>query len=170
MKCNRKLIPLVLMLALVIMVPLLVTKGSNSGQPAYLQEQHHSITKEDIFMSEMTNSTIKEQLGQASWRLLHTMAAKFPVEPTHTQKTTLLTFLYTFAKMYPCGDCARHFTQVMSDHPPVVKSRTTVTQWMCEVHNIVNLRLKKPEFDCSLIKGIRFFGYNNFNRYVEVWL
>jgi FAD-linked sulfhydryl oxidase len=146
------------MLALIIVIPLLVTQRSSSlsSGPGVFQEQHHSITKEDIFMSEMTNHTIKEELGRASWRLLHTMAAKFPVEPTHTQRTTLRTFLYTFAKMYPCGDCARHFTMLLIDHPPVVDSRSTITQWMCMIHNLVNVRLKKPEFDCALIKGIAF--------------
>lgn len=152
---NRKLLPFLIVLALIIILPPLLSKSGKTKISA-VQESHHSITKEDIFMSEMTNQTIKQQLGQASWRLLHTIAAKFPVEPTHQQKATLLNFLYTFAKVYPCGDCAKHFTQVLADHPPEneVESRGAVTQWMCKVHNVVNKRLKKPEFDCSLVKGL----------------
>ncbi|KAJ3193592.1 hypothetical protein HK101_004563 [Irineochytrium annulatum] len=102
-------------------------------------------------MSKMGNETLKAELGRASWRLLHTMAGKFPLEPTPEQQGTLLDFIYLFAELYPCGECARHFQLVLEDHPPVAKNRETISQWACEVHNVVNKRLKKPEFDCKTV-------------------
>lgn len=49
------------------------------------------------------------------------------------------------------GECAEHFGQVLAKYPPQVSSRTAAAMWGCFVHNVVNKRLKKPEFDC---KGI----------------
>ncbi|RKO89016.1 hypothetical protein BDK51DRAFT_19153, partial [Blyttiomyces helicus] len=44
---------------------------------------------------------------------------------------------------------ARHFQQVLEGNPPDVTNRETISLWACNVHNIVNLRLEKPQFDCT---------------------
>lgn len=79
------------------------------------------------------------------------MAGKFPMEPTTDEQETLRDFIYLFARLYPCGDCARHFKLVLQNHPPDVTSRKTISQWACDVHNVVNERLKKPLFDCTKV-------------------
>lgn len=38
-----------------------------------------------------------------------------------------------------------------SDHPLQTSSRESASQWACAVHNVVNTRLQKPQFDCSTI-------------------
>ena len=53
-------------------------------------------------------------------------------------------------RMYPCGECARHFREVVRQHPPAVASRADFSLWMCEAHNIVNRQLGKPAFNCAL--------------------
>jgi len=35
--------------------------------------------------------------------------------------------------------------------PPKVGTRQDFAQWMCEMHNSVNERLRKPAFDCSKV-------------------
>ncbi|KAJ3223213.1 hypothetical protein HK099_001401 [Clydaea vesicula] len=55
-------------------------------------------------MSEMTNATLKQELGRAGWRLLHVMAQKFPFYPTFEEQEKLEQFIYMFASLYPCGD------------------------------------------------------------------
>lgn len=47
------------------------------------------------------------------------------------------------------GECAEHFGQVLAKYPPQVSSRSAAAMWGCYVHNIVNKRLKKPEFNCE---------------------
>ena len=47
------------------------------------------------------------------------------------------------------GECAEHFGQVLAKYPPQVSSRTAAAMWGCFVHNVVNKRLKKPEFNCE---------------------
>ena len=35
--------------------------------------------------------------------------------------------------------------------PPDTTSRTNFSQWLCRLHNAVNRKLEKPEFDCRLV-------------------
>lgn len=99
----------------------------------------------------LENATLKAELGNASWKLLHTMMAKFPDKPSADDSTALKAYIHLFARLYPCGDCAQHFQKVLEKYPPQVASRSTAAAWACHVHNVVNKRLKKKEFDCSKI-------------------
>ncbi len=60
-------------------------------------------------------------------------------------------------RMYPCGECARHFSEVVRASPPAVDSRAAFSLWMCEAHNTVNRQLGKPAFNCALV-GARWAG------------
>ena len=79
------------------------------------------------------------------------MAGKFPQTPTQDEQNSLLDFIFLFARLYPCGECAAHFKLVLEKYPPQVSSRQAISQWACKVHNVVNERLKKPIFDCSKV-------------------
>lgn len=82
---------------------------------------------------------------------MHTMVARFPEEPSPEERKTLETFVYLFSRLYPCGDCARHFRGLLAKYPPQTSSRNAAAGWLCFVHNQVNERLKKPIFDCNNI-------------------
>lgn len=77
------------------------------------------------------------------------MTLRFPDEPTPTQRATLLSFFNSFALLYPCGDCANHFQQLLAKHPPQTSSRMGAALWLCSMHNEVNQRLGKDEFPCD---------------------
>ena len=77
--------------------------------------------------------------------------AKFPDKPTEEESSALKSYVHLFARLYPCGDCARHFQTILEKYPPQVATRSTAAAWACHVHNEVNKRLKKPLFDCSKI-------------------
>jgi hypothetical protein len=79
------------------------------------------------------------------------MSVKFPKEPSISEQQTYLDFINNFSKLYPCGDCASHFQMLLRKHPPLVKSRDDVVGWTCMVHNIVNERLGKMQYDCSKV-------------------
>lgn len=106
---------------------------------------------ETPFMPKMANETLKAELGNAGWRLLHTILARYPEKPTKQEQSTLKQYIYLFAKVYPCGDCARHFQQLLQKFPPQVGSRKLAAVWGCHVHNQVNKRLNKPDYDCGNI-------------------
>lgn len=106
---------------------------------------------EQPFMPKMANETLKAQLGNSAWHLLHTVLARYPDKPTATERSTLKQYITLFAQVYPCGDCARHFAKLLAKYPPQVELRKTAALWGCHVHNKVNEKLKKPEYDCTTI-------------------
>ncbi|CAN8099838.1 unnamed protein product [Discula destructiva] len=97
------------------------------------------------------NETLKAELGHATWKFLHTMVARYPEQPTEEDQLALKTFITLFSRLYPCGECAEHFRQLLAKYPPQVSSRNAAAGWLCFAHNIVNKRLKKEEFDCTKI-------------------
>ncbi|CAI7573633.1 uncharacterized protein N7487_007580 [Penicillium crustosum] len=108
-----------------------------------------STLKGDVVMPKLGNETVKAELGRATWKYFHTVMARFPETPTEDQKEALRSYIYLFARLYPCGECAEHFMQHLSKYPPQVSSRNAASGWACFVHNEVNAMLGKPEFDCT---------------------
>jgi len=127
---------------------------SNVGKSDMLNidlEQEGLEQTDTPFMPKMGNATLRKELGNASWKLFHTILARYPDEPTDAQKSHLRTYIYTFAQVYPCGDCARHFIKLLQEFPPQLNSRKNAAVWGCDVHNQVNSKLHHPIYDCSNI-------------------
>jgi len=99
----------------------------------------------------MGNETLKAELGRAAWKLFHTTMARFPDTPTQDESDALKTYIHLFARLYPCGECAKHFQQILKKYPPQTSSRSTAAAWACYVHNEVNISTGKPLFDCGKI-------------------
>ncbi|KAI5970223.1 hypothetical protein CANMA_000835 [Candida margitis] len=128
----------------------------NSQQEPQTNSNTNDPTKDAVdvaqaFMPKMANETLKAELGRATWRLFHTILARYPDEPSTHERTTLNNYIQLFAQVYPCGDCARHFQKLLSKYPPQTKSRKTAALWGCDIHNKVNDRLGKPQYDCTTI-------------------
>lgn len=88
-------------------------------------------------------------------------------EPSPSDREALKSYFHLFARLYPCGECAQEFQALLKEYPPQVSprsveasiysadegakqtsSRKSASLWLCHVHNLVNARLGKPEFDC----------------------
>eukprot|EP00735_Rhodelphis_limneticus_P001100 TRINITY_DN11659_c0_g1::TRINITY_DN11659_c0_g1_i1::g.17466::m.17466 TRINITY_DN11659_c0_g1::TRINITY_DN11659_c0_g1_i1::g.17466 ORF type:complete len:179 (+),score=-7.82,sp/Q63042/ALR_RAT/46.60/4e-31,Evr1_Alr/PF04777.8/1.3e-28,Med27/PF11571.3/0.011 TRINITY_DN11659_c0_g1_i1:75-611(+) len=93
----------------------------------------------------------KDTLGRSTWTLLHSIAAYFPENPSPAQQQDFLSFINSFAKLYPCRQCSQNFQTLLQQFPPNawLSSRHDLCQWMCKVHNDVNVRLGKPSFSCD---------------------
>ena len=105
----------------------------------------------DAIMGKLGNETAKAELGRAAWKLFHTTMARFPDEPTADESDALKSYIYLFARLYPCGECAEHFQKILKKYPPQTSSRSTAAAWSCFVHNEVNISKDKPIFDCANI-------------------
>ncbi|GFG35954.1 hypothetical protein Cfor_10199 [Coptotermes formosanus] len=93
----------------------------------------------------------KDELGNQTWGLLHTMAAYYPDKPTPEERSDMANFFTTFSKFYPCHECAKDLQEQLKLTPPVTDSQHALSQWLCRVHNNINRRIGKPEFDCSRV-------------------
>ncbi|TDZ55141.1 FAD-linked sulfhydryl oxidase ERV2 [Colletotrichum trifolii] len=134
--------------------PVAAVKGdsvSTSGDISDLGRISNSILAGESIAPKLENATAKAELGRASWKLFHTMMARFPEKPTPDDSLALKTYIQLFARLYPCGDCAAHFRKLLAKYPPQVSSRQAAAGWACFVHNEVNTRLKKEQFDCNKI-------------------
>lgn len=97
------------------------------------------------------SGTSKEELGRATWTFLHTLAAQYPQTPTRRQRKDTAALIDSMSRMYPCAECAGHFAAAVRADPPRVECREDLEQWMCQLHNRVNRRLGKAEFNCSMV-------------------
>ena len=62
-----------------------------------------------------------------------------------TENCVLFIFIYLFYSF------SFFFLFRLQTHPPDTSNRYSFCQWMCHMHNEVNRRLGKKEFDCSKV-------------------
>ncbi|OCB85790.1 hypothetical protein A7U60_g7142 [Sanghuangporus baumii] len=102
-----------------------------------------------VIIGKLGNETAKQALGRATWKLLHTMTLRFPENPTEDERNALESYFHLLSRLYPCGECAAEFQKLLQKYPPQTSSRRAAALWLCHLHNQVNKRLKKDEFDCA---------------------
>ncbi|KAI0990308.1 hypothetical protein GJ496_004370 [Pomphorhynchus laevis] len=90
-------------------------------------------------------------IGRATWSLMHTAAAYFPDNPTEDTRRAMKDFINSMIHIYPCEECREDFQKEMTKRPVDVTDRDRLSNWLCDQHNIVNRKLLKPEFDCSMV-------------------
>ena len=90
------------------------------------------------------------ELGVGAWKLLHSMAAWYPDQPTKKQQDGMTNFFHTLADFYPCTYCAEDFRESLQKSPVKAESRKDLCLWLCNQHNQVNQKLGKPLFECNM--------------------
>lgn len=95
-------------------------------------------------------AAVRAELGKGSWNMLHRLAAKYDKEPTPQRKEEITEFFRLIGEFYPCEQCASHFKGMLEEHPIRTDNNRELSIWLCELHNVVNDRLHKPQFPCTL--------------------
>ncbi|KDQ50874.1 hypothetical protein JAAARDRAFT_62909 [Jaapia argillacea MUCL 33604] len=123
--------------------------GVEKELPAHPPIPGSDVVQGGVIMPKLGNATAKAALGRATWKLLHTITLRYPELPTPDEREALSSYFHIFSRLYPCGECATEFQQLLKKFPPQTSSRRAAALWLCHVHNQVNERLHKPEFDCA---------------------
>ncbi|KAM3230287.1 hypothetical protein ACQJBY_060843 [Aegilops geniculata] len=89
--------------------PLLSLSLSPPAPPPPAPPPPPEVLKKDAKVASLT----KEEVGRATWMLLHTIATQFPDEPTRQQKRDAKELMALISRMYPCKECADHFKEVL---------------------------------------------------------
>ncbi|XP_042408398.1 FAD-linked sulfhydryl oxidase ERV1-like [Zingiber officinale] len=95
----------------------------------------------------------KEELGRATWTLLHSIAAQYPDHPTRQQKHDAKELMVIISRLYPCKECADHFKEVLKASPVQAGSQEEFSQYLCHIHNVVNRSLGKVTFPCNRVNA-----------------
>merc|ERR1711951_240361 len=91
-------------------------------------------------------------IGNRTWGFLHTMSVYLPEGKLGQDRQRDLTqFVGAFSRLYPCDHCAQDFRTEIGKEPPDVSSGKGFALWLCRQHNLVNVKLGKPKFDCNLV-------------------
>eukprot|EP00944_MAST-04C_sp_MAST-4C-sp1_P004750 g4750.t1 len=97
----------------------------------------------------------REFIGRRAWFVLHSFAAKYPEHPSPEDKQAMLNLIAAFGQLYPCKLCRKHLQQQLREPslgPPRVENRRELSTWICELHNMVNADIGKPQIDCNPFK------------------
>mmetsp|Transcript_15548 Transcript_15548/g.27323 ORF Transcript_15548/g.27323 Transcript_15548/m.27323 type:complete len:176 (+) Transcript_15548:38-565(+) len=94
----------------------------------------------------------KEELGRSAWTFLHSLASNYPPNPSPEIQEKTSRFMYLFADLYPCEPCAIGFQEILKESPPQTQTHDRFEDWMCHVHNQVNIQIGKPTFDCNQVR------------------
>lgn len=127
---------------------ILKTKSNNLSQTSYENGKGCKVKNASKKQEE------RDELGRSTWHLLHVMASKYPLVPTTKEKKNYMTFLNLLSVLFPCEECSGHFQNLLKMHPPVLDSRDKFEEWLCNAHNIVNIRLNKPIFNCKRLSDV----------------
>jgi len=86
--------------------------------------------------------------GPSAWTFLHAVSFAYPDEPSEEHKDAALNLFSSLQLLLPCGDCCSHYCSTFQrkDLREHLESRDKFSQWLVNFHNMVNRRLKKPEF------------------------
>ncbi|KAG0458532.1 hypothetical protein HPP92_023303 [Vanilla planifolia] len=126
----------------------------SSSKRRILDDANRLQLNENILEGKITSAPItKEELGRATWILLHTVAAQFPDHPTRQQRQDAKELMSILSRLYPCKECADHFKEVLKANPVQAGSQDEFSQWLCHVHNVVNRSLGKRIFPCHRVNA-----------------
>eukprot|EP00439_Symbiodinium_sp_Y106_P035975 s336_g4.t1 len=114
-------------------------------------------------LQENNTGTWREVLGRRTWFLLHTLAARYPDEPSEADAAAARGLIASLGQHYPCPICKQHLqdrvvpgqgllVQETLLHPalgPVdTSNRVAFARWMCQLHNAVNKKLGRADETC----------------------
>ena len=115
-------------------------------------------------MSERGLSTKK--WGPSAWVFLHSVAQRYPRNPTEEDKNNYRNFYENIENMLPCGKCRESYTKYIQILPIrfFLSRREDLILWLYTIHNFVNFKLIGQGYDIQNIPSLAevYEHYENF--------
>lgn len=105
--------------------------------------------------------TRMEELGSATWKMMHSLAYNYPHQPAFHLKYAWYNVFELLVHNYPCQTCRDHLWDNIERYGVHVANRTDLSMWLCWLHNDVNKQRNKQVYDCSMENLRRDYGYTN---------
>jgi hypothetical protein len=88
----------------------------------------------------------KKDWGNISWILMHSLAQKIGENKFLDSKQILIKIIFDICNNLPCPDCREHASKLLkTSNINKISNRKELISFLCEFHNIVNVKLKKPK-------------------------
>lgn len=84
--------------------------------------------------------------GPPLWHVLHTISFNYPINPTKEQKEHYFNFYNNLKNILPCKYCRDNLCNNLATLPltmDTMKNRERLSQWVYDLHEIVNKMLNK---------------------------
>ena len=92
----------------------------------------------------------REDVGRQSWFHYHSVAAKYPENATAIDFAAMQGLVASL-RLYPCETCRNALLGGELDEVgPIPEDRAGVVRWWCELHNVVNRDVGKPQYPCDI--------------------
>jgi len=94
--------------------------------------------------------------GPSAWRLIHSIAFTYPIDPTFIDKQRYKIFFESLAYTLPCKDCQYNYQKELLnfDLDEALNSREGLSRWAFNLHNSVNKRLNKKIMTYEEVKTL----------------
>jgi hypothetical protein len=87
----------------------------------------------------------KKDWGNISWILMHSLAQKVTENNFLNCKQILIKIIFDICNNLPCPDCREHAIKLLkTSNINKISNKKQLISFLCEFHNIVNKKLKKP--------------------------
>ena len=87
----------------------------------------------------------KKYWGNISWILMHSLAQKVTENKFINCKEILIRIIFDICNNLPCPDCREHAIKLLkTSNIHKISNKQALISFLCEFHNIVNKKLKKP--------------------------
>ena len=98
--------------------------------------------------------------GPPAWIFLHSVTLNYPNNPTPQDKEDYRIFLDSLQHILPCPTCKEHYAKNIRSNPINLRDRTSLINWLIDIHNQVNIYNSKPKLSYQEVYDIYDKLYN----------
>lgn len=100
--------------------------------------------------------------GKITWTFFHTLAEKVDEDKFLEVKKNLIDIIFGICKNLPCPICANSATSILKQaYLNNIKTKQHFIEFLRQFHNIVNIKLSKPQFSRENLQNL--YSKNNMN-------